>query len=95
MKNVAVRITATCETCDGDGTVYDPMNWGWAEVLEATKDLDGEGWVEWLGEHKGLLPGEEPPEEGPCPECSGSGRTGTEVSLRRLDALMKEAKKDA
>jgi DnaJ-class molecular chaperone len=74
-------VTVPCDECQGAGSVYDPENFGWAHANQ----LDGDAYEQWYAERMGELDLKiEPPEEGPCRECEGSGRREREVALTEV-----------
>jgi hypothetical protein len=91
VRDVMITATAECERCDGAGAVYDPDGFGWKELLAGDTATLGDR-VRARIEARDL--NEEPPEEGPCPDCDGCGRQSVTLtfseyeSLRRTDPAM-------
>lgn len=88
MAEITVRIEEDCENCQGVGTVHDPTGFGWADLYK----LDIAAFEREIAE-RGYRADDRslPPEEGPCTDCDGSGRSSRPATLAELAALLEES----
>jgi len=90
LEQVQIRVTARCPECTGSGVVYDPLGFGWPELLGS---LPSSAPVEQLDaavkqRMQALGIEAEPPQECPCPECDATGRLSRTLSLAELGELI-------
>jgi hypothetical protein len=91
VRDVMITATAECKRCEGTGTAYDPDRFGWNKLLAGDTTTLGDRVMARI-EAREL--DEEPPDEGPCPDCDASGQQSVTLafteyeSLRRTEADM-------
>lgn len=83
LSDARILLSVRCEECES-GIVYDPTNFGWAELVK----LELKEYRAALAERGYGLGDRLPPEEGPCSECEGSGRVTRQITLESLATLL-------
>jgi hypothetical protein len=84
----AIEVLVECGDCEGGGVVYDPFGFGWEGLFKLSDDEYRKAMADrgYGIDGRQLDPshGFAPPEEGPCPECNGTGERLQRMTLDEL-----------